>query len=104
MPMLEVGAMVFDRQVLSTKEGKERSNFRLKLGNSQHKVIFEAIQKGDAVRAEGVMREHSNTMIEYIQVFEKRKEKLTIKDLIDYSGISVTRKEHDTTGQEKLCS
>ena len=43
-------------------------------------------------------------MSEYIQVFEKRKEKLTIKDLIDYSGISVTRKEHDTTGQEKLCS
>jgi len=102
MPMLEVGAMVFDRQVLSTKEGKERSNFRLKLGNSQHKVIFEAIQKGDAVRAEGVMREHSNTMIEYIQVFEKRtKEELTIKDLIDYSGLSVMRKEHDTTGKEK---
>jgi GntR family transcriptional regulator of vanillate catabolism len=102
MPMLEVGAMVFDRQVLSTKEGKERSNFRLKLGNSQHKVIFEAIQKGDAVRAEGVMREHSNTMIEYIQVFEKRtKEELTIKNLIDYSGLSVMRKEHDTTGKEK---
>ncbi|MDA9955686.1 hypothetical protein N9D49_01110, partial [bacterium] len=78
------------------------SNFRLKLGNSQHKVIFEAIQKGDAVRAEGVMREHSNTMIEYIQVFEKRtKEELTIKDLIDYSGLSVMRKEHDTTGKEK---
>ncbi len=101
MPMLEVGAMVFDRQVLSTKEGMERSNFRLKLGNSQHKVIFEAIQNGDAVRAEGVMREHSNTMVEYIQVFEKRNEELTIKDLIGYSGISVTRKEHDTTGQEK---
>ena len=104
MPMLEVGAMVFDRQVLSTKEGMERSNFRLKLGNSQHKVIVEAIQNGDAVRAEGVMREHSNTMVEYIQVFEKRNEELTIKDLIGYSGISVTRNEYDTTGQEKLFS
>ena len=104
MPMLEVGAMVFDRQVLSTKEGMERSNFRLKLGNSQHKVIFEAIQNGDAVRAEGVMREHSNTMVEYIQVFEKRNEELTIKDLIGYSGISVTRNEYDTTGQEKFFS
>jgi hypothetical protein len=41
-------------------------------------------------------------MIEYIQVFEKRtKEELTIKDLIDYSGLSVMRKEHDTTGKEK---
>ena len=60
--------MVFDREVLSTKDGIERSLFRLKLGNSQHKVIFEAIQSGDAVRAEGVMREHSNTMIEYIKL------------------------------------
>lgn len=95
LPMLEVGSMVFDRQVLSTKEGMERSLFRLRLGNSQHKVIFEAIQSGDAVRAEGVMREHSNTMVEYIKVFEKRNEELTIKDLIGYSGLSVTRSEYD---------
>ncbi|MCO4838585.1 MAG: GntR family transcriptional regulator [Rhodobacteraceae bacterium] len=89
LPMLEVGAMMFDRQVLSTADGIARSLFRLKLGNSQHKVIFEAIQSGDPVRAEGVMREHSNTMVEYIKVFEKRDEELTIKDLIGYSGISV---------------
>lgn len=89
LPMLEVGSMVFDRQVLSTKEGVERSLFRLKIGNSQHKVIYEAIQKGDAVRAEGVMREHSNTMIEYIEVFEKRNEELTVTDLISYSGIQM---------------
>lgn len=87
LPMLEVGAMMFDRQVLSTADGIERSLFRLKLGNSQHKVIFEAIQSGDAVRAEGVMREHSNTMVEYIKVFEKRDEELTIKDLIGYSEL-----------------
>lgn len=90
LPMLEVGAMVFDRQVLSTADGVERSLFRLQIGNSQHKVIYEAIQSGDAVRAEGVMREHSNTMVEYIQVFEKRNDELTIKDLIGYSGIDVT--------------
>ena len=46
------------------------------------------------------MREHSNTMVEYIKLFEKRNEELTIKDLIGYSGISVTRNEHDTTEQE----
>jgi len=90
LPMLEAGSMVFDTQVLSTKDGVDRSLFRLKLGNSQHKIICEAIQSGDAVRAEGMMREHSNTMIEYIQVFEKRNEELTISDLIGYSGLSVT--------------
>ena len=95
LPMLEVGSMVFDRQVLSTSEGIDRSLFRLRLGNSQHKVMFEAIQNGDAVRAEGVMREHSNTMVEYIKVFEKRNEELTISDLIGYSGIDVANSQKD---------
>ena len=90
LPMLEVGTMVFDKQVLSTPDGIERSLFRLKLGNSQHKVIYEAIQRGDAVRAEGMMREHSNTMVEYIEVFEKRNEEITLADLISYSGLDVT--------------
>lgn len=102
LPMLEVGSMVFDKQVLSTPEGKERSLFRLQLGNAQHKVIFEAIQSGDAVRAEGVMREHSNTMVEYIKVFEKRSEELTIKDLIGYSGISVAPPDKEPQTQQSL--
>lgn len=90
LPMLEAGAMMFDKQVLSSSEGIERSIFRLKLGNSQHKVICEAIQRGDAVRAEGMMREHSYTMVEYIELFEKRNEQLTLADLISYSGLDVT--------------
>lgn len=94
LPMQEVGSMMFDREVLATKEGVDRSLFRLQLGNSQHKVIFEAIQSGDAVRAEGMMREHSNTMVEYIKIFEKRNEELTIKDLIGYSGLSISREGH----------
>lgn len=102
LPMLEVGSMVFDRQVLSTPEGMERSLFRLKLGNSQHKVIFEAIQSGDAVRAEGVMREHSNTMVEYIRMFEKRNEELTIKDLIGYSGLSVMRPDREPVDTDRM--
>jgi GntR family transcriptional regulator of vanillate catabolism len=85
LPMLEVGSMMFDRQVMSSPEGLERTMFRLRLGNSQHRVISEAIASGDAVRAEGMMREHSNIMVEYIKVFEKRNEELTIKDLIGYS-------------------
>lgn len=98
LPMLEVGSMVFDRTVLSTPEGVERSLFRLQLGNSQHKVIFEAIQSGDAVRAEGVMREHSNTMVEYIEVFEKRSDDLTITDLISYTGYELNSLERNAEG------
>lgn len=89
LPMLEVGSMVFDRAVLSTDEGVERSLFRLRLGNAQHKVIYCAIKRGDVVRAKGVMREHSNTMLEYIEVFEKQSEALTVADLIAYSGIAL---------------
>lgn len=100
LPMLEVGSMVFDRQVLSTKEGVDRSLFRLKIGNSQHKVIFEAIQKGDAVRAEGMMREHSNTMLEYIEVFEKRNQELTVADLISYSGVQLSHADSDAEKAE----
>ena len=90
LPMLEVGLMVFDKSVLSTEEGVERSIFRLKLGNSQHKVICEAIEKGDSVRSEGMMREHLNILVEYIELFEKSDEKLTLSNLITYSGIELS--------------
>ncbi|CUH88869.1 Carbon starvation induced regulator [Phaeobacter sp. CECT 5382] len=86
LPMLAVGSMVFDRAVFETPEQLERGLFRLRLGNAQHKVLYEAIEKGDAVRAEGMMREHSHTMIEYIRIFEKRDANLTVADLIAFSG------------------
>jgi GntR family transcriptional regulator, vanillate catabolism transcriptional regulator len=87
LPMLAVGSMVFDRAVTDTPDHAERGLFRLRLGNAQHQVIYEAIEKGDAVRAEGMMREHSHTMIEYIQVFEKRDANLTVADLVAYSSV-----------------
>ena len=65
-------------------------------------MIFEAIQSGDAVRAEGVMREHSNTMVEYIRMFEKRNEELTIKDLIGYSGLSVMRPDREPVDTDRM--
>ena len=86
LPMLEVGSMAFDKKTIETVNGVERTLFRLKLGNSQHKVIYEAIRTGDSVRAESVMREHSNTMLEYIELFEKRHEDLSLTDLISYSN------------------
>ncbi|MEM6824578.1 MAG: hypothetical protein AAF566_05665, partial [Pseudomonadota bacterium] len=52
----------------------------------QHKVIYDAIQSGDASRAEGMMSEHSHTMIDYIETFEKRDSSLTVSDLVAYSA------------------
>jgi GntR family transcriptional regulator of vanillate catabolism len=86
LPMLAAGSMVFDRSVQETPERMERGLFRLRIGNAQHKVIYEAIKQGDAVRAEGMMREHANTMIEYIETFEKRDRRLTVYDLVAYSA------------------
>ncbi|WP_424988780.1 GntR family transcriptional regulator [Microbulbifer sp. S227A] len=90
LPMLAVGSMVFDRHAADTPKQKERAIFRLRLGNAQHRVIYEAIEKGDPVRAEGMMREHSHTMVEYIQTFEKRDGRLSVSDLVAYSGIDTT--------------
>lgn len=87
LPMLAVGSMVFDRSVLETPERMERGLFRLRIGNAQHQVIYDAIKSGDAVRAEAMTREHSNIMIEYIQTFEKMDAKLTVNDLVAYSAL-----------------
>lgn len=86
LPMLAAGSMVFDRGVHDTPEQIERGIFRLRIGNAQHRVIYEAIEQGDAVRAEGMMREHSHTMIEYIETFEKRDKSLSVADLVAYSA------------------
>jgi len=85
LPMLAAGSMVFDREAISKQQDIEKSILRLKIGNSQHRIIYEAIESGDSVRAEGMMREHSNTMIEYIETFERLNTKLTVSDLVSYS-------------------
>ncbi|MXY34003.1 MAG: GntR family transcriptional regulator [Boseongicola sp. SB0664_bin_43] len=85
LPMLQVGSMAFDKRVSSTPDDVKRTHFRLSLGNAQHKVICEAIQLGDGVRAEGMMREHSRTMVECIQSFERLEGVLTVADLVAYS-------------------
>lgn len=86
LPMLAVGSMVFDRHVLDSPERMEMGLFRLRIGNAQHQVIYDTIKSGDSVRAEAMMREHSNIMIEYIETFEKRDAKLTVHDLVAYSA------------------
>lgn len=89
LPMLAAGSMVFDRAVMESPEQLERGLFRLRIGNAQHQVIYDAIASGDAVRAEGMMSEHSHTMVEYIETFEKRDGKLTVSDLVAYSAAEV---------------
>jgi GntR family transcriptional regulator of vanillate catabolism len=89
LPMLAAGSMVFDRAVLDSQEQLERGLFRLRLGNAQHQVIYDAIASGDPVRAEGMMSEHSHTMVEYIETFEKSDSRLTVSDLVAYSATDV---------------
>jgi GntR family transcriptional regulator of vanillate catabolism len=86
LPMLAIGSMVFDRSLSDSPERMERGLFRLRIGNAQHQVIYDAIKNGNSVRAEAMMREHAHIMIEYIQTFEKRDARLTVTDLIAYSA------------------
>ncbi|WP_420860578.1 GntR family transcriptional regulator [Algirhabdus cladophorae] len=90
LPMLAAGSMVFDRGVLESPENLERGLFRLRLGNAQHQVIFDAVKSGNPVRAERMMSEHSHTMVEYIETFEKRDSSLTVSDLVAYSAADFT--------------
>ncbi len=101
LPMLAAGSMVFDRDSISGNKDIEKSILRLKIGNSQHRIIYEAIVQGDAVRAEGMMREHSNTMIEYIETFETRNTKLTVSDLVSYTVQSSQEMNSETVEQVK---
>ena len=87
LPMLATGTMVFDRAILQSDEQMQRGLFRLRLGNSQHKVIYDAVRKGDPVRAQNMMSEHAHTMLEYIETFEKREGDLTVSDLVAYSAV-----------------
>lgn len=42
---------------------------RMSIGHAQHTIIHEAITRGDAMRAEMVMREHSNATLDYARLF-----------------------------------
>ncbi len=82
LPMLRAGSMVFDQNALNGEAGL----FRAKLGNSQHKVIYQAISKGEGSRAEAMMREHSNVAINYIEAFERNSTRLTVSDLVSFTA------------------
>lgn len=85
LPMLQPGSMMFDRRAVEEGRDVERNLLRLQMGNTQHQVIYESIERGESTRAEGMMREHSHTMLDYISMFEKRNLHLSLNELVSYS-------------------
>ena len=57
----------------------------MSIGHAQHTIIYEAISRGDAMRAEMVMREHANATLDYDRLFVGQ-------DAVDQSIISVNAK------------
>lgn len=63
LPLAALGTHVPDMDQL------DREILRLTVGHAQHTIIRQAIETGDAMRAETVMREHSNATLEYARLF-----------------------------------
>ena len=58
-PLVSLGTVVFN------DERVEEEIMRLRFGNMQHNLILDAIVRGDAFRAESLMREHANQIPRY---------------------------------------
>ncbi|WP_417684996.1 GntR family transcriptional regulator [Roseibium sp.] len=63
LPLLKLGVLVFNCDAYDTEVQ------RLTIGHAQHLVVYDAIRKGDAARAEAMMREHSHATITYSMLF-----------------------------------
>ena len=63
LPILKLGTVVF------CADKAEEELMRLRLGNMQHQLIFDAISKRDPQRAETMMREHANQTLVYSRLF-----------------------------------
>ena len=59
LPLVNLGTLVFNE----TKAEEEL--MRLRLGNLQHRLIVDAIERRDSFRAESLMREHANQIPVY---------------------------------------
>ena len=66
LPLTGLGTLVFD----TTNPRRER--MRLTVGHSQHVIIFDALKKRDAGRAEAMMREHSHATLNYADLFVRK--------------------------------
>ncbi|MBL4629504.1 MAG: GntR family transcriptional regulator [Roseicyclus sp.] len=63
LPLTSLGSLMFK----ATNPRRER--MRLTVGHSQHVIIFDALLKRDAARAEAMMREHSHAALNYSDLF-----------------------------------
>lgn len=63
LPLAELGS------VASRTDRLDGEFLRMSIGHAQHAVIHDAILRGDAMRAEMVMREHSNATLDYARLF-----------------------------------
>lgn len=63
LPLAELGAVAPNTNRLGGEF------LRMSIGHAQHTIIHEAILQGDAMRAEMVMREHSNATLDYARMF-----------------------------------
>ncbi len=68
LPMVKLGTVVF------SGDKPDRDLMRLRLGNMQHRLIFDAISKRDPQRAESIMREHANQTLVYSALFTGKDE------------------------------
>ncbi len=84
-PMAALGALSFDL------DRPEREAIRVSVGHAQHTIIFEAIDTGDAARAEAVMREHSHATLNYARLFGDEGEADRKADAALSSGLSGLR-------------
>lgn len=66
LPLTALGTLAFD------KTNQRREHMRLTVGHSQHVIIFDALKKRDAARAEAMMREHSHATLNYADLFVKK--------------------------------
>ena len=63
LPLVALGTVVIN----ADKSHDEL--MRLRFGNMQHRLIFDALRNGDPQRAEALMREHANQIPIYTKVF-----------------------------------
>ena len=66
LPLAALGTLVFD------PANTKREKMRLTVGHSQHVIIFDALKKRDASRAEAMMHEHSYATLNYADLFVRK--------------------------------
>lgn len=74
LPLTGLGVLSF----VAAEPHLER--MRLTVGHSQHVIILDALKKGDAGRAEAMMREHSHAVLNYAELF--------VRDVHDLGTVS----------------